>query len=164
MLGAVAAGRHSIDGVMAAMSRLGEAVSPASGAIAAFHARKRRAFDELRNVERNLRVLSGEGREEKTGQWPALVIFDCDGVLVDSEMIALDLTKKSLAKLGVDLTTDEIRRRYLGQRFDVFERDVETLTGRPLPPDYRERETRAMLAALRKGLRGSTASRTPSSD
>ncbi len=153
MLGAVAAGRHSIDGVMAAMSRLGEAVSPAGGAIAAFHARKRRAFDELRDVERTLRVLSGEGRGEKSRQWPALVIFDCDGVLVDSEMIALDLTQKSLAKLGVNLTTNEIRRRYLGQRFDVFERDVETLTGRPLPADYRDRETRAMLAALRKGLK-----------
>ena len=153
MLGAVAAGRQNIGGVMSAMSRLGEAITPANGEIAAFHARKRRAFDKLHKFERELRALSDEGQERSTAKWPALVIFDCDGVLVDSETIALDLTQKSLAKLGLDLTLEEIRRRYLGQRFDVYQRDVEALTGHPLPPAYRESETRAILAALRRGLK-----------
>ena len=55
MLGAVAAGRHDMRGAMAAMSRLGAVSEPAGGAIAALHAKKRRAFEALQETERRLR-------------------------------------------------------------------------------------------------------------
>jgi D-ribulokinase len=55
MLGAVAAGRYDMRGAMAAMSRLGAVSEPAGGAIAALHAKKRRAFEALEETERRLR-------------------------------------------------------------------------------------------------------------
>ena len=55
MLGAVAAGRYSMPGVMAAMSQLAEIRQPAGGEIAVFHAKKRAAYETLRIAERRLR-------------------------------------------------------------------------------------------------------------
>jgi len=55
MLGAVAAGRRTMGSAMTEMSRLGEIHRPADGEIAAFHARKRAAFDILQQSERSVR-------------------------------------------------------------------------------------------------------------
>jgi FGGY-family pentulose kinase len=55
MLGAVAAGRYDMRGAMAAMSRLAEVSEPAGGAIAALHAKKRKAFEGLQDAERRVR-------------------------------------------------------------------------------------------------------------
>jgi FGGY-family pentulose kinase len=56
MLAAVAAGRHTMASAMSAMSRLSEEVAPQGGEIAAFHSRKRRAFDLLQQTERGIRA------------------------------------------------------------------------------------------------------------
>ena len=81
MVGAVAAGAQTMISAMSSMSTIAPgAVAPAGGAIAAFHARKRRACEMLRRTELEIRELSRKSR------WPELVIFDCDGVLVDSEV------------------------------------------------------------------------------
>src|SRR5271155_2348530 len=55
MLGAVAAGRRTMSGAMAAMSRLSRVNEPAGGEFAALHAKKRRAFEALQETERRLR-------------------------------------------------------------------------------------------------------------
>ncbi len=55
MLGAVAAGRRSMAGAMATMSRLNSVNEPAGGEIAALHAKKRRAFETLQDAERRMR-------------------------------------------------------------------------------------------------------------
>ncbi len=55
MLGAVAAGRYTMRGAMTAMSRIKEVREPAGGEIAAFHAKKRAAFETLQQTERRLR-------------------------------------------------------------------------------------------------------------
>lgn len=44
-----------------------------------------------------------------------LVIFDCDGVLVDSEPIALRLLLETLAEAGLALDADVARDRFLGR-------------------------------------------------
>ena len=44
-----------------------------------------------------------------------LVILDCDGVLVDSEPIALDLLRRTLAANGYDLSLGEVQRRFQGR-------------------------------------------------
>jgi len=56
MLGAVAAGRHTMRGAMAAMSRLGSVNAPAGGEFAELHARKGRAFEVLQDAERRMRL------------------------------------------------------------------------------------------------------------
>jgi D-ribulokinase len=55
MLGAVAAGRQTMRGAMATMSRLGTVIEPAGGDVAVLHARKREAFEALQATERRLR-------------------------------------------------------------------------------------------------------------
>lgn len=52
-------------------------------------------------------------RSEALG--PALVIFDCDGVLVDSEPIAIDVLVETVAALGVDIPTEIAYRDFLGR-------------------------------------------------
>lgn len=43
-----------------------------------------------------------------------LVIFDCDGVLVDSERLAIKIDVQVLAKLGCPMTEDEVIERFGG--------------------------------------------------
>jgi HAD superfamily hydrolase (TIGR01509 family) len=67
-----------------------------------------------------------------------LVIFDCDGVLVDSEPISLRLDVELLAELGMPLSRQEIIDRYVGRSPDVIARDLEQHLGRPLPAGWLE--------------------------
>jgi HAD superfamily hydrolase (TIGR01509 family) len=46
---------------------------------------------------------------------PELVIFDCDGVLVDSESIASELEVEMFAEIGMPMSAAEIRERFLGR-------------------------------------------------
>lgn len=46
---------------------------------------------------------------------PRLVIFDCDGVLVDSEPISISVLVRAMADLGVTITEDEAYERFLGR-------------------------------------------------
>lgn len=48
---------------------------------------------------------------------PGLVIFDFDGVLVDSEVISLGTLRDTLRDYGADLSETEVRRRFLGGAF-----------------------------------------------
>ena len=45
---------------------------------------------------------------------PDLVIFDCDGVLVDSEMVSARLLQEDLAGRGLDMGRSEILRKFIG--------------------------------------------------
>ena len=44
-----------------------------------------------------------------------LVIFDCDGVLVDSERLAVELEVERFAEIGMPMTAAEITERFLGR-------------------------------------------------
>jgi HAD superfamily hydrolase (TIGR01509 family) len=67
-----------------------------------------------------------------------LVIFDCDGVLVDSEPISLRLDVELLAELGMPLSRQEIIDRYVGRSPEVIAHDLEQHLGRPLPAGWRQ--------------------------
>jgi len=45
---------------------------------------------------------------------PKLVIFDCDGVLVDSEPITNDILRRNLAARGLSLTLEQITQMFVG--------------------------------------------------
>ena len=46
---------------------------------------------------------------------PELVLFDCDGVLVDSERITVAVEARVLTSLGWPMTPDEVVRRWMGR-------------------------------------------------
>lgn len=81
-----------------------------------------------------------------------LVIFDCDGVLIDSETIAARIHAEALGALGHAYTTADMIVRFVG----VSSRDmlgiIEGETGRPLPDDYGARTREALWAAYRTEL------------
>ena len=149
MVGAVAAGTQTMASAMSSMSTLAAgAAAPAGGTIAAFHARKRRACEMLRRTEREIRELHRKSR------WPEVVIFDCDGVLVDSEVIALGVTRRRLGEAGLRLTDQETRERFLGLRLDSVMRRIETELGAPLPKEFPRDLSREILATFARELKG----------
>ncbi|MGH6798830.1 MAG: HAD-IA family hydrolase, partial [Roseiarcus sp.] len=149
MVGAVAAGAQTMASAMSSMSTIAPgAMAPADAAIAAFHARKRRACEMLRQAEREIRKTMRKPR------WPELVIFDCDGVLVDSEGIALAVTRRRLGEAGLRLTDEETRERFLGLRLDSVVRRVETELGAPLPKEFPSDLSREILATFAGELKG----------
>lgn len=65
-----------------------------------------------------------------------LVIFDCDGVLIDSEPIADRVVAAELAALGWPITPAEVHVRFLGMSLADMPPIIETALGRRLPPGW----------------------------
>jgi HAD superfamily hydrolase (TIGR01509 family) len=63
----------------------------------------------------------------------ALVIFDCDGVLVDSEPISNAVLAASLTTVGLPTSAEEAVREYKGMLLSDVRARAEQLLGRPLP-------------------------------
>jgi HAD superfamily hydrolase (TIGR01509 family) len=68
-----------------------------------------------------------------------LVIFDCDGVLIDSELLTIDVEVGLLAEAGITITADEIIERYVGISMKGMIADLEARFGRPLGDDFAAR-------------------------
>lgn len=68
-----------------------------------------------------------------------LVIFDCDGVLVDSEILSVEVDRRLLAEFGWHLTHEQIVHRFVGRSSAHFRAELESHLGRALPDDWEER-------------------------
>jgi len=67
-----------------------------------------------------------------------LVIFDCDGVLVDSEPLANQSFSRALKPHGLDWSVEETMRRLMGRSLKSCVEIVEAELGRKLPDDFVE--------------------------
>ncbi|MBV8777181.1 MAG: HAD-IA family hydrolase [Alphaproteobacteria bacterium] len=76
-----------------------------------------------------------------------LVIFDCDGVLIDSEMLTVKVEVALLAEAGIAISGDEILARYCGISMKSMLADLETRFARPLGDNFAARHA-VELAAL----------------
>ena len=65
-----------------------------------------------------------------------LIIFDCDGVLVDSEVISCRAHAETLTRHGYPITPDQVFDRFLGRSMRQATLEVEAELGRPLPEDF----------------------------
>src|SRR3954454_13384884 len=65
-----------------------------------------------------------------------LVIFDCDGVLVDSERIAVRIDAIVLERLGWPLSEAEIIERFVGRSEAYMSGEIEAAIGRSLPAGW----------------------------
>lgn len=82
-----------------------------------------------------------------------MVIFDCNGVLVDSEPLATAVLAEELTRAGFPLTPDIISRYFTGRRpADIFA-EVEAAAGRKLPENFSVKVTAATLLRFRAELR-----------
>jgi HAD superfamily hydrolase (TIGR01509 family) len=75
-------------------------------------------------------------------------------VLVDSEVIALAVTRRRLGEAGLHLSDEETRQRFLGLRLDSVMHRVETELGAPLPKEFTDDLSREILAAFARELKG----------
>jgi HAD superfamily hydrolase (TIGR01509 family) len=67
-----------------------------------------------------------------------LVVFDCDGVLVDSERLAVSIDVRAIGSLGWPITETEVIELFLGRsEADIFAM-VQQHIGHTLPPDWDE--------------------------
>ena len=88
---------------------------------------------------------------------PALVIFDCDGVLVDSEPISNRLFVEHLNRAGFPFTLEECYRELLGRSMASCEALLVARFGRPLPEGFvpaLQADTYATLAAEVEAMPG----------
>ena len=65
-----------------------------------------------------------------------LVIFDCDGVLVDSEVISCRTHADVLSRHGYPITQEQVFDRFLGRSTRQANSEVEAELGRALPDDF----------------------------
>lgn len=83
--------------------------------------------------------------------FPALVIFDCDGVLVDSETPANEMLVANLARHGMTLTIEEAEHKFVG---GTLQTEFETLKamGANLPDDWCMEYRKELHGRLREGV------------
>jgi HAD superfamily hydrolase (TIGR01509 family) len=68
-----------------------------------------------------------------------LVIFDCDGVLVDTEPASNRVLAALLTEVGLPTTYEEALERYKGRSWASCVKRIEAALGRALPPDFANR-------------------------
>jgi HAD superfamily hydrolase (TIGR01509 family) len=86
---------------------------------------------------------------------PELVIFDCDGVLIDSELLAAQADVACLAAEGFCLSTDEVLDRYAGISLADMIMDLQVRRGRPVSSvaEFENRHQRHLSALFEVDLK-----------
>jgi len=82
-----------------------------------------------------------------------LVIFDCDGVLVDSEALACQVDADVLTSLGIAYTRDEIINQFVGVSLKDMMAQIEREHERTLPADFADTLNRTLFARFERELR-----------
>ncbi|RUX52832.1 HAD family hydrolase, partial [Mesorhizobium sp. M7A.F.Ca.CA.002.09.1.1] len=84
---------------------------------------------------------------------PDLVIFDCDGVLVDSEIIAARVDAELLTLAGYEISAEEISESYAGLTFKDIMLRVEEKSRIPFQASLIDREEQLVDRKLRSDVR-----------
>lgn len=74
-----------------------------------------------------------------------LVIFDCDGVIADSEVLSASVMIAQLAELGLSISPDDVRRDFLGRSFPTVAKVIRERFNRALPEDFEAEYRRRLL-------------------
>jgi len=81
------------------------------------------------------------------------VIFDCDGVLVDSELLSNRVLAQTLAEVGLPMSLEETIATFMGHSMSACVAIIEERTSRPIPPnfvsDFRDRTFEVFRRELR---------------
>jgi beta-phosphoglucomutase-like phosphatase (HAD superfamily) len=83
----------------------------------------------------------------------SLVIFDCDGVLIDSELISATVLMQQFAAAGVEVDLAYLFEHCLGRSFATVAETVGQYSGRELPADFETRYREALLRRFETELR-----------
>lgn len=83
----------------------------------------------------------------------SLVIFDCDGVLIDSELISATVLMQQLAAEGIDVDLAYLFEHCLGRSFGTVAETVTQSAGRDLSEDFETRYRKVLLRRFETELR-----------
>jgi HAD superfamily hydrolase (TIGR01509 family) len=83
----------------------------------------------------------------------SLVIFDCDGVLVDSELITNRIFATMLNELGIPVTLEDMFEQFVGRSMATCLEKIVGLLGRPVPDDFVHQYQARTNAALKTDLK-----------
>lgn len=68
-----------------------------------------------------------------------LIIFDCDGVLIDSEIVSAEVNAEILTEYGYPITAAEMNSRFVGLTGPQIAAAIEEDLGRALPEEFKDR-------------------------
>jgi HAD superfamily hydrolase (TIGR01509 family) len=92
------------------------------------------------------------GTLQMSGRAIELVIFDCDGVLIDSEIISAQMLIAELATLGVAIDLDYVARNFLGRSYPTVMAQIRRDFALDLPPTFEDGYRARLLAAFEHQL------------
>ncbi|WP_298921784.1 HAD family phosphatase [uncultured Roseobacter sp.] len=81
-----------------------------------------------------------------------LVIFDCDGVLLDSEIIACRADAEAFTGIGYEITPEEVSMRFAGMPDEAVDAALATEIGKPFPANFRAKIKSAVIEKYRTEL------------
>ena len=90
--------------------------------------------------------MPGEGQ-------PKLLILDCDGVLIDSEIISARMLVEELAQRNVSIDLAYVARHFLGRSYPTVLAEIRRSFGIDLPLEFEEQYRARLLAAFERELR-----------
>lgn len=82
----------------------------------------------------------------------ALVIFDCDGVLIDSELLSAQVLIEELARIGVQVDLAYFFRNCLGRHYSAVAECIARDTGHAIGADFETLYLRRLLEKFQSGL------------
>ena len=82
-----------------------------------------------------------------------LVIFDCDGVLIDSELIAARAHTLALNKAGFAISQADVMERFTGMTSAEMYGELEAEFGQPIPDGHHDEVKRNVLKAYKSDLK-----------
>ena len=81
-----------------------------------------------------------------------LLILDCDGVLIDSEIISARMLVEELAGRGVKIDLAYVARHFLGRSYPTVMEEIRRSFGIDLPPEFEAQYRDRLLAAFEREL------------
>ncbi len=94
-----------------------------------------------------------DGRRDIHSRVTELVIFDCDGVLIDSELISAQTLITLLSDLGIDIDSAFVRQHFLGRSFPTVARFVDDRFAVKLPASFESDYRKQLLVNFETDLR-----------
>lgn len=97
-------------------------------------------------------IAPSHGDANPVGAKRSLIVFDFDGVVADSEVLANTVLAAMVTELGTPMTPAESMQMFMGRRLRDVVAGVREATGRPLADDFGEELTRRTIACFRAEL------------
>ncbi|MFT9062611.1 MAG: HAD family phosphatase [Acetobacter persici] len=81
-----------------------------------------------------------------------LVIFDCDGVLVDSEQTCCRISAEEARAAGLTIPSEKAVEEFSGMALPEIQKDIEKKTGKSLGADWADRVQKRFVEAMKQGV------------